>query len=183
MPGPVRNSSPAWRQATRRALALRSSPMAPHQAPHQRPSSLPYSGEMFKRIQRLAKGARNPQRRKRIELIVANAISKLLASVRARAIASGKQLPRDWPRLKKQDFVPAICAEPTPNGSPLASRFAFLELQEHWDGKLLSCLRLQLMCAVCWLSCVVRCVLTVVYDAVCWLSCAMRSVLTVDCHM
>lgn len=107
-------------------------------APQQRPSSLSRSVELYKRIQRVAKGAPNLHRRKKIELLIAFAMSKLLANIRAQAIASGKQLPGEWPRLKKQDFVPAICAEPTPNDTSLASRFAFMQLREHLGGKLLA---------------------------------------------
>jgi hypothetical protein len=85
------------------------------------------------KIRRMARGLRNHRRRKAIELLVTCAASQLFASTSAKAIAKGQQ-PRADERLMKKEFVQAICDEVTPNGKTLASRWAFVQLRERWQG-------------------------------------------------
>jgi hypothetical protein len=66
-------------------------------------------------------------------LRVSCSASQLFASSSAKAIAKEQQPPTDQ-RLMKKEFVSAICDEETPNGSALASRWAFVQLQERWQG-------------------------------------------------
>ena len=92
-----------------------------------------YHQGLLAKIRRMARGPRNHRRRKAMELLVACSASQLFASSSAKAIAKGQQPPTDQ-RLMKKEFVSAICDEETPNGSTLASRWAFVQLQERWQG-------------------------------------------------